>query len=336
MKAFILGVDGGNSKTDYFLFDTDANFIDYLKAPTCSHEQFKNGYQGAYEAMKKALDEFFARNNICTKDIKAAVFGLAGVDTPTQKMNIEQIITKLGFKCFKVVNDSFLPIKAVTTNGYGVCSINGAGTSSGGIDAHGNYLQVGGIGSLVGDEAGGSYIARCAIRACFDETFRFGPKTSLTKRVMDILNVNDKYYLMEAISDVVTNRKLDYNALTLVVFEEAANLDAVAIQILSQIGENCARSVGGAIVNLGFDQNVDVVLAGSVWVKGASIHMINRFTEKIHELTNKRCNIIMLTVPPATGAVIWALELANNQYPNKEIRDEIIKNVLHELNKNVG
>lgn len=336
MKRIILGVDGGNSKTDYFLFDSDGNFIDYYHGPTCSHEQFKEGYQGSYQAMKKAFDYFLQKNNLEPKDIYSSAFGLAGVDTPKQKANIENVIKDLGFSNFIVVNDSFLGVKAATTNGYGVCSVNGAGTSSGGIDQKGNYLQVGGIGAIVGDEAGGSFIARSAIRACYDEAYRFGPKTTLTKIVMDLLNINDKYYLMEAISNCLLSRKLDFTMLTISVFSEAAKGDLVSQNILRQVGENCARSTGGAIVNLDFEDEVEVVLAGSVWVKGASDIMINSFKKTIEEFTKKNCIIRLLNVPPATGAIIWALELANNQFPDLNMRKLIVENVEKELNKVEG
>ena len=120
MKKLILGVDGGNSKTDFFLFDTDGNFLDFHRGPTCSHEQFKDSYQGAFNALKKNLDVFFFRNALKASEISAAVFGLAGVDTPVQKSNMEKVVADLGFANFKVVNDSFLPIKAATSKGYGV------------------------------------------------------------------------------------------------------------------------------------------------------------------------------------------------------------------------
>lgn len=334
MKKIILGVDGGNTKTDYFLFTNDGEFIDFFRGPTCSHEQFRNSYVGAYEAMEKVFLDFLPKNNIKAEEIHAAVFGLAGVDTPSQKENMENVVKKLGFKNFKVVNDSFLGVKAVTN--CGVCSINGTGTSSGGIDQDGNYLQVGGIGAIVGDEAGGSHIGRMAIRAAYDDSYRFGKPTTLTKIVMDYFNINDKYYLMEAISDGLVNRKIDFSYLNKQVFKEANNGDEVSIEILKQIGENTARSAGGVVANLNFSDEVNIILAGSVWVKGASKFMLDEFREKITKFTNKKCNIITLNVPPATGAVIWAMELANNQYPSVELKSKIISNVEKELTRIEG
>lgn len=334
MKKIILGVDGGNTKTDYFLFTTDGEFIDFFRGPTCSHEQFKTSYEGSYIAMKEVFDNFLPKNNLQPSDIHASVFGLAGVDTPNQRKNIEDVIARLGFNNYMVVNDSFLGVKAVSSSG--VCSINGTGTASGGIDEKGNYLQVGGIGAIVGDEAGGSYIARAAIRAAFDDQYRFGKKTSLTKIVMDMLNVTDKYYLMEAISEHIVNRKLNYNYLTLQVFKEAEANDEVSIEILKQVGENTARSAGGVVANLDFGNEVDIILAGSVWAKGRSKVMIDNFKEKIELFTNKKCNIIILEVPPATGAIIWAVEIASGKYPDKDFRDLITRNVEKELDRIEG
>jgi N-acetylglucosamine kinase-like BadF-type ATPase len=175
-----------------------------------------------------------------------------------------------------------------------------------------------------------------AIRACYDAAYRFGKPTSLSKIVMDFLGVTDKYYLMEAISDAAVNRKIDYTYLTVSVFSESKKGDEKSTEILEQVGENCARSAGGAAANLDFGEDVEVVLAGSVWVKGASEAMISQFQRKITEFTKKHCHVILLNVPPATGAVIWALELARNQYPDKDMRDKITKNVEKELSRMEG
>lgn len=332
MKKYIIGVDGGNTKTDYFLFDLDGNAIDCYRAGTCSHEGLPDSFEGTYRVMKEVFSFFLGRNNLKAEDIYASVFGLAGVDTPIQKEKIENVITRLGFNNFKVVNDSFLGIKAGSLKGIGACSINGTGTSSGAIDKHGSYLQVGGIGGIVGDEAGGHHIARMAIKAVYTQAYRFGEKTTLHPIVMKFLDVQDKYYLMDAISYKLSQR-IDTTPLVISVFDEASKGDNVSIKILKDVAEALARSVGGAIVNLDFDDDVDVILAGSVWVKGSCKVMLEEFTKLIKEYTKKSCNIIVLQVPPATGAIIWAYELATSKMPTEMVRDRIIQNVKDQLGK---
>lgn len=329
--AFILGVDGGNTKTDYFLFDTEGNFIDFYRGGTCSHEGLKDSFDGSYRVMNQVINDLLSRNHLQVSDIKASVFGLAGVDTPYQKQRLEEVVRKIGFTNFRVVNDSFLGIKAGTTNGVGVCSINGTGTSSGGIDDEDNYLQVGGIGAIVGDEAGGYHISRQVVRAAYDEAYRFGKKTALTPIVFDLLQVTDKYYLMEKISDYYLTRKVDYTTLTIACFEEANKGDEVAIEILTITAENLARSAGGVVVNLKFKDPVQIVLAGSVWVKGACPVMVNEFKKFINDFTKRNCEVTILTVPPATGAIIWAIELYNRSFPSLEMRQKIIAKVKEQL-----
>lgn len=336
MKKYIIGVDGGNTKTDYFLFDSEGNFIDFHRAGTCSHEGLKDSFEGSYRVMKEVFDEFFQKNNITVKDIKGAVFGLAGVDTPYQKKMLEEVVSRLGFENYKVVNDSFLGIKAGSINGCGVCSINGTGTSAGGIDENGTYLQVGGIGAIVGDEAGGSWLSRRAIKAVFDSCYRFGKPTMLKDIVFDFLEIDDPYYMMEAISDTMPKKRKELPPIGVKVFECARKGDEVAIELLQEMANNLARSAGGCVVNLDFKEPVDVILAGSVWVKGDHPTLIATFKEKIKEYTKKDCNVIVLTVPPATGAIIWAKELVDGKFPDLETRKLICDRVQAQLDKIEG
>ena len=81
---YILGVDGGNTKTDYYLFDTEGNFVDMYRDGTCSHEGLRDGFDGTYRVMKEVFDKFLPKHNLTPSDIVASCFGLAGDDHPYQ------------------------------------------------------------------------------------------------------------------------------------------------------------------------------------------------------------------------------------------------------------
>lgn len=328
---YILGVDGGNTKTDYFLFTTDGTFVDMYRGGTCSHEGLADSFEGSYRVMKEVFDDFLPKHHLRPSDIKASVFGLAGHDIPYQHDCLSDVIAKLGFKNFRVVNDSTLGIKVGTTLGYGVCSINGTGTSVSGIDKFGNTIQVGGVGELVGDEAGGRYVSRKVIRACFDEIMRFGEKTSLTPITLSLLENDDELFLMEDIVLKYVSRKVDYNILTIACFEEANRGDKVAQKILIDMADNLARSASAAVVRLELGEEPEVVLAGSVYVKGSCPLLIDEFKRKVNEYTKRKCKFKVLEVPPATGAIVWAYELATGSYPDYEKRLELIEAVKEAL-----
>ena len=90
MKAeYILGVDGGNTKTHYFLYDGEGNFVDCIKAGTCSHEALPDSYVGTGRELDRRLTELFSRNKIhriafhksCKRGffVKPSYFGLRRV-----------------------------------------------------------------------------------------------------------------------------------------------------------------------------------------------------------------------------------------------------------------
>ena len=151
MKKYVIGVDGGNTKTDYFLFDTDGNFIDHIKDGTCSHEHV--GYDGAEQILNAKINELTSRNHISDADIEAGAFGLAGIDIKPQLNEfigiMERMKSNSRLKKYAVDNDSFLGIFAGTSKGYGICSINGTGTVSGGVDPFGNRHQTSGRNDLI-------------------------------------------------------------------------------------------------------------------------------------------------------------------------------------------
>lgn len=324
-KKYVIGVDGGNSKTDYFLFDIEGNFVDHLKDGTCSHERFQDSYQSSFRIMNEKINDLLFRNSLTIDDISAGAFGLAGVDVPIQQQNLVDIIKRIGFKRFEVDNDSFLGVKAGTTHGYGVCSINGSGSVAGGIDIGGNRLQIGGIGSeICGDEAGGFFLARKVVRAVYDSLYRMSPPTSMTKPVMELLEIFDKYYYIQKISELTVTRTLPNKELMQLLFASADAGDQAAVSIVENSAMQLAKSTAGCINNLSFGNSVDVVLAGSVWVKSETPLLLQRYKEYLSQMTKKECNYNILSVPPATGAVLWALELVEGTFADIATKHRVI------------
>lgn len=327
-SQFVIGVDGGNSKTDYFLFDLQGSFVDHLRTGTCSHERFPDAYAGTYRAMKEQLGQLLTRSGLTVERIVAGAFGLAGADLPSQKRELNDVLKRLGFRRFEMDNDSFLGVKAGSASGYGICSINGSGASTGGISPTGRRLQVGGVGSeLSGDEAGGYFLARKVLRAVYDSFYRMGPQTRMAEPVMELLRIPGKESFIEVVVQGMLERKLPYTALMRILFVAADAGDPAARGIVDNTAMQLARSTVGCMENLDFGDEVDVILAGSVWVKAESPLMFELYRQHVASLTDRRCRFTVLQVPPATGAILWALELAYGRPVDAEIRQRIIEGV---------
>lgn len=327
-NRYIIGVDGGNTKTDYFLFDTKGNFISYLRAGTCSHERMPDSYEGAYRAMKEGIEQLLEKQGITISQIEAGVFGLAGLDVPIQKEEIAKVVKRIGLKKFVVDNDGYLGLKAGSTSGDGICSINGTGTVTTGIDKSGNRLQVGGVGYVSGDDAGGAFIARELFREIHDTLYRCGEETTLEAPVLKLLEITDKRYYIEAISKLYA-AGFSHTPFIKLVFDHAVKEDKVACKILDKVAKELAKSTAGCINNLNFEKDkvVQVILAGSVWVKPQTTLLIDRYKDYVAQLIPCKCDYFVLQVPPAIGAVLWALEVANGHQVDIGLREQIIESM---------
>jgi N-acetylglucosamine kinase-like BadF-type ATPase len=328
--SYVIGVDGGNSKTDYFLFDLQGNFKDHIRDGTCSHEQFPDAYASTCRIMNEQIGRLLARNGLSKADLAAGAFGLAGADLPSQKERLNEVIERIGIKRYAMDNDSFLGIKAGSERGYGICSINGSGTSTGGISPSGRRLQVGGLGSeLSGDEAGGYYLARKVIRAVYDSFYRMGPVTRMAEPVMVLLQAPNKERFMETAMERLLARSLPNTELMRILFAAADEGDAAARGIVDNTARQLARSAVGCMENLDFGgvEEIDVILAGSVWVKAESPLLFQLFRQHVVSMTDRKFRYVKLEVPPATGAVLWALELAIGQPVDADTRRKVIENV---------
>ncbi|MFD0692567.1 N-acetylglucosamine kinase [Paenibacillus sp. GCM10027628] len=327
-KNYIIGVDGGNSKTDYFLFDLQGNFVDHIHTGTCSHEQFPDAYTSTYRIMNENIQQLLTRNRLSMDNLAAGAFGLAGADIPSQKEHLSKVIERIGFTHYAVDNDSFLGVKAGSEKGFGICSINGSGASTGGISPSGNRLQVGGVGSeLSGDEAGGFFLARKVLRSVYDYFYRLGPETQMTAPVMELLQLPGKELFIEFAVDGMFKRTIPTTKLVQILFAAADIGDPVALHILDNTAKQLAYSTVGCMHNLDFGHEVDIILAGSVWVKAESPLLLQSYKNYVANFSNRHCRFILLQVPPATGAILWALELAYGRPVHLDIRRKVIEAV---------
>ena len=324
MSGYVVGVDGGNTKTDYLLFSTDGRLAGHIRDGSCSHEHV--GYEKAIEIIKRNIGRLLEKNNLTLADLKAGAFGLAGMDNHEQHARLNELLKTIGLPRFEADNDSFLGITGGTSKGYGICSINGTGTVSGGVDPRGNRLQVGGIGPLSGDDAGGSYIAHCGIRAVYDSFYRCGKPTIMAKPTSKLLGITSPQEIFYAIG--TQERKLGSTAMTRIVFSAAKKKDAPALEILCESARQLAKTSAGCVRGLRFDEEVEVVLAGSVWVKAESDELFNFYKSHMAALLpEKKLKYKILKEPPAMGAVLWALSLCGVDCYSEEIKGRVAAEV---------
>ena len=328
MQKYYLGVDGGNSKTDYLLYTIEGEYVDVHRADTCSHERFDDGYDAMERIMMEQLSVILERNNISVRDIAAAGFGLAGADLPVQVAELKKRVEAIGFACYGLSNDGILGVKAASKNGVGLCVVNGSGTVAVGIDETGSILQIGGVGPLSGDFAGGGYIRNQIISALYAYHCRCGEGSSMFEPVMGLLGA-DPDDMLTLVSDYDLLRKH-----MIEIIQEGAKAaiggDALACRIFDGVGESIGQSAAGCIRRLSFNgygapgNPIDIVQVGSIWYKVPYEGMNASFLKTVQDLSGKCCRVVKLDAPAAVGGVLWAKEIADGGMVAAGYRDKVL------------
>jgi N-acetylglucosamine kinase-like BadF-type ATPase len=325
--CFVMGVDGGNTKTHYVLADREGNIVNFIEAGSSSHERLK-GYDGMKWELSYQISRLLDDYGIKPEDLGFSVLGLAGADVQKQYEEISKRLQEIGLVNFSLYNDAYLGIKAGCKKGYGICSINGTGTSCTGVDRYGRRLQVGGCGSITGDDAGGGYLWRTAIRIVYESIYKCGEPTIMKDMFFDILQITDEDSFLDAVYEQILAGRTDRKLLSKLVFMAANEGDQAALKLLQHVGREMAKAVVGVSRRLDFpeDEELEVILAGSVHVKGENPVMLDTFRDEVLKNINRRVEFQILQMPPVAGAVIWALEEINGAVDNTE-RSKILNHL---------
>ncbi len=327
MGKYILGVDGGSTKTHYVLFDVKGNLILFRKGGSLNYLAYPDRHKGAGRMLEKELDNLASVAGIRFSDIEYAVFGISGVDIKNDYELYSDYIKESGIDQFLLYNDAYIGIKAGCKKGYGICSVNGTGSCTALIDRNGECLQVGGLGYTFGGHGGSSSLVSLMIKSVYDCFFRCGPDTLMKNMLFDALDINNEYDLVEAVCKKVRKqKKVDKKTLAKIPFLAANKCDKTALGILRYLGREAAKSVLGGMAKLDFpeEESIDVVMAGSLFVRGENPALVDSFKENIKKGVKAKLNFTVLDVPPVTGSVVWALEKIMSPL-KPEMRVKVIK-----------
>jgi len=321
MSEYVIGVDIGGSKSHLAIFDISGNFIDLGHWGGLNHEALEGSFKQFEEELKQFVMQTLSRNGIRMEQIAFSVFGVAGVDIKKQHVIISYILKKTGFEKFTLANDAFLGIPAGSKTGTGICAINGTGCTLAGLNGNSEMLQIGGIGELSADMGGGRYIGMRMISAVYSELFRKGEPTVMTSLLFEKLGITSKYNFFEELYEKIDSGAFSIRKSSEIMFEAVHRNDKVASDIFREIAESYANGISCMMEELRFppEEELCIVLAGSIFVKGEHPLLVNSLKEKVsNDNPHRRIIYNLLTVPNVAGAVLWALNsLGRNNYYDK-------------------
>jgi N-acetylglucosamine kinase-like BadF-type ATPase len=302
MSRYVLGVDIGSSKTHALVVREDGELLGAGEAGGGNHQTV--GYTGLVAALRAASAQALAAAGLHSEQLAAAGLGVSGYDWPSQLPAMLGAVREAGISApAEVVNDAVLGLVAGAPDLWGLALVSGSGSCCRGRDRHGREGRVAGEGVLFGEYGGGTELAFLSFQAVSRAWSWRGPATSLSEALIAEVGAVDLDDLIEGVS---VGRYQVSNRVAPRVFAAARAGDAVAIEILTQLGQGLADMAAGVIRQLALEQEeFPVVLVGSLF-KGGPL-LTEPLAQALHTVAPGAW-LTPLSAPPVAGGGLLALQ----------------------------
>lgn len=260
MDKFVLGVDGGNTKTIALVARTDGAIVGWGRSG--NGDIYGAGSpEAALRSIEDAVTSALASAGVERAQLCAGAFSLAGADwaedfellqTELQQRHLGETIT--------VVNDAMGALRAGSPDGTGIVVVCGTGAGTGARSPDGKIWH----SSWWQFTQGSQELARQALRAVYLADLGIAPATSLTPRFLEFMHAAQVEEILHRLT-ARNKQPFEVAKLARVLMSEAEAGDPVARNIViahaSALGDYAnvaARKVG--IAHIPFY----LVLTGSV------------------------------------------------------------------------
>ncbi len=303
---YVLGVDGGNSKTLAVVVDERGSVLGLGRSGNSNHQGI--GLEAAMREVRAAANTALQNAAIDSSSLSAARCALAGADLSEDFDALNPALA--GLQLAPVVeldNDSIAALRAGTDCPNAVVVVWGAGTNGAGRNSAGATVRLPALGSISGDWGGGGDFGRDAIWFVARAHDGRGRPTVLTDLVLNALGLSDvdemirRLYLRQLSSVQIIE-------LAPLVFQAADVGDPVASQLVVRGGEEVATTARALLGRLGLlESAAQVILAGGMFRAEAPLfmHIILRALAEMAP----HARVVRPDVEPVVGAAFLALDL---------------------------
>ena len=251
---YIIGVDGGGTKTEAVAYDFQGNII------ITSVKGFANLLNNREKALNNIVDSIREIIDVLKEDELVDLYlGIAGSEVGDNAKIIKDTIkNELKTDCV-LMNDAEIALKAMLRGNDGILTIAGTGSIAFGVKNN-SSVRCGGWGNLLGDEGSGYKISIDAIKRMIFEEENSLPKSELTTRIMKRLGAKS---IGEVVTFVYSSTKDEIASLAEVVSILGEEGNKIAEEILVNEGVDLAKTVINVYRKLKFE-SCSIALVGGV------------------------------------------------------------------------
>ncbi|MEA2016794.1 MAG: BadF/BadG/BcrA/BcrD ATPase family protein [Actinomycetota bacterium] len=307
---YILGVDGGGSKTTVQISDLGG---EKLLRVVCGASSYKSvGKEKAVENLNRGVLK--AINNLENPEdvhFESSCFGFAGNDVSEDLRIYRRIVFNDRVKDYIdkkktiICNDTRIGLEAGSDSKNRIVIIAGTGSNCLGINEEGKTAGASGWDYILADEGSGYGVGHKALKAIVRSYDGRGEKTVLTRVIMEKLKLDKVLDLTSWVYDAPFS-KIKISALAKTVCSAALMGDNVSMKILTEEAEEASVSVITVAKKLGLEnKRFDLVFVGGLFK--CREYFRNTLINKLKKSLPK-VNFVPGLVNPVEGAVKLAIK----------------------------
>jgi N-acetylglucosamine kinase-like BadF-type ATPase len=310
-KGYVLGIDGGGTKTLGVIADPDGRPLFSIAGGTSNPQVI--GFQKASQVVLKVIQKCCRGVRCQPRDLKAVVVGLAGAGRESDRRRAEIELRKLARKKdfplrnLRIESDARIALEGTLGGRPGIVLISGTGSIGIAKGHDGDIHRVGGWGRAIGDEGSGFAIGRAGLVAVVRSLDGRGQPTILTRLAAKRFGLSSPQRI---ISKIYQDR-FDPSLLAPLVLKAAQRGDKVSKGILEEAALELVHHVRVLLAKFKQRKNpfsgkrMTVVLLGGMVERS---NCLSRTLKKKIRLAFPRVDIRPPRGSPAYGAVLLALE----------------------------
>ncbi len=298
MNHYVIGMDGGGTKTTAAIMDGKGVLIDTLLGGSIN---YNGARKEKVDANILSIFRMVKDRGFEPKACKAICIGAAGISNPNVREFLLEITRSAGYTCdLMVVGDEETAFAGALDQSAGIILISGTGSICYGRDKSGTVYRSGGFGHLIDDVGSGYAIGRDILASVVQAFDKRSEPTLFTQLVFEYLKIGSINELIAYVYHPDRSKK-DIAALSILIENAYNRGDPKALQIIRKSAEDLIGLVTPVIRQM--KGNADLAATGSVLFGNKDIYQ---------EFKNgmKRVHPLVTVIKPRQNAAYGAAMLA--------------------------
>lgn len=304
---YVLGFDGGGTKTAMIALDLQGNTVARLEGGASNPNAVS--FEVAVDHLTDLLTRVF-ESGLKPSSCRGICFGLSGVELEQEQTRMKQALEARLEQYdanipFNITNDAEIALMAGLDQNCGIIVISGTGAIVYGFTPDRKRMRAGGWGHILGDKGSGYEIGLQTLQAVMRSYDGVEPPTELTQLILEKHGLPSPEQLRTYIyQPFITKQHIaDHAELCIRAAEKG---DEAARRIIMEAAADLASLTLAMIAKDEWFQQSPIAITGSIFKH--SPLFVHTYKERL-DADAKQTSIILTEQPPSYGAAKLALKI---------------------------